>query len=92
MPGNTLAFGPGLRKAGSLSESHLFVRAASSSTESNKSFIHSVVGFVLKEGGWYLVFQRGLARRCHLQAAQGPLHTVPISEGFFLCCDAVVFP
>lgn len=51
MPGNCLAFGPGLRKAGSLSDSYLFVRAASNSTESKKNFIHNIVGFILKETG-----------------------------------------
>lgn len=51
MLGNCLAFGPGLRKAGSLSDSSFFVRAASSSTESNKNFILDIVGFILKETG-----------------------------------------
>lgn len=56
MPGNCLAFGPGLKRAGSSSDGHLFVRAASSSTASNKSFIHHVVGFILRESGDGVVF------------------------------------
>lgn len=56
MPGSCLAFGLGLRKAGNLSDSYLFVRAANCSTEFNKNFVHDVVGFILKEAGGGVVF------------------------------------
>lgn len=77
MPGNCLAFAQELRKAGSFNDTYLslFLRAASSVTESNKNFIKDIVFFILKKsGGRGVVFGLGFFwvwfyfsfRRCHL--------------------------
>ena len=78
MPGNCLAFARELRKAGSFNDAcfPLFLRAASSTTDSNKNFVKDVVVFLSlrKLGvGWYLVFFRGcLSEDASSKSSTGP--------------------